>query len=206
MVQALATFNNICYLVRRDMISEAVLQKVDKLLTKYYELRQVFIDEGIRSDFNLPRQHSLKHYRFLVQEFGAPNGLCSSITESKHIKAVKQPYRRSSRNAPLGQMLVTNQRLDKLAAVRVNFEQRGMLGLDEKLTTKLRRRLAPPNSSILEAGDGMITGVNIATASASRISDLDEQDGLDPDSIDENLQGGGDVSFGPAGMYIYIYS
>jgi len=64
--------------------------------------------------------------RSLIREFGAPNGLCSSITESKHIKAVKEPWRRSSRFEALGQMLLTNQRLDKLAAARVDFKARGM--------------------------------------------------------------------------------
>ncbi|KAF9553018.1 hypothetical protein CPC08DRAFT_728207 [Agrocybe pediades] len=63
----------------------------------------------------------------MIREFGAPNGLCSSITESKHIKAVKEPWRRSNHYEALGQMLVTNQRLDKLAAARVDFKSRGML-------------------------------------------------------------------------------
>ncbi|KAJ7678406.1 hypothetical protein B0H17DRAFT_109703 [Mycena rosella] len=43
-----------------------------------------------------------------------PNGLCSSITESKHIKAVKEPWRRSSRFNALLQMLTTISRLDKV--------------------------------------------------------------------------------------------
>ncbi|KAJ7913803.1 hypothetical protein B0H13DRAFT_2004115 [Mycena leptocephala] len=51
------------------------------------------MESGVCPDgFCLPRQHSLTHYRYLSQEFGAPNGLCSSITESKHIKAVKEPW------------------------------------------------------------------------------------------------------------------
>ena len=62
-----------------------------------------------------------------TSHFGAPNGLCSSITESKHIKAVKQPWRRSSHYEALGQMLLTNQHLDKLAAAHVNFTHCGML-------------------------------------------------------------------------------
>ena len=69
----------------------------------------------------------MNHYRHLIQVFGAPNGLCSSITESKHVKAVKEPWRRSNHFNALGQMLLTNQRLDKLAAARVDFENRGML-------------------------------------------------------------------------------
>lgn len=49
------------------------------------------------------------------------------MTEAKHIKAVKEPWRRSNRYKALGQMLQTNQRLDKLAAARVDFANRGML-------------------------------------------------------------------------------
>jgi hypothetical protein len=69
----------------------------------------------------------MTHYATNIRRFGAPNGLCSSITESKHIKAVKEPWRRSSRYEALGQMLLTNQRLSKLSALRVDYEQRGML-------------------------------------------------------------------------------
>jgi hypothetical protein len=67
------------------------------------------------------------HYPSLIRLFGAPNGVCSSITESKHIRAVKEPWRRSSRNNALFQMLTTNQRLDQLSAARVEFTKRGML-------------------------------------------------------------------------------
>jgi hypothetical protein len=83
---------------------------------------------GVRSEgFNLPQQHSLIHYIKLIRAFGAPNGLCSSITKSKHIKAVNEPWQRSSRFEALSQMLLTNQRLDKLAAAQVNFANHGML-------------------------------------------------------------------------------
>ncbi|KAL6305520.1 hypothetical protein BKA93DRAFT_816905 [Sparassis latifolia] len=51
--------------------------------------------------------------------YGAPNGLCSSITEAKHIKAIKEPWRRSNRYNALGQMLLTNQHLDNLAVSRM---------------------------------------------------------------------------------------
>ena len=83
----------------------------------------------------MPRQHSLVHYKLNIQEFGAPNGLCSSITESRHITAVKKPWRRSSRFDALGQMLVTNQRLDKLNAVRADFISRGMLPSEHQTLT-----------------------------------------------------------------------
>jgi hypothetical protein len=127
MVRALKVFMDFCYLVRRSQIDEDTLIAIDNAVTQFHHEREIFRELGIREDFSLPRQHSLPHYRRLIQMFGAPNGLCSSITESKHIKAVKEPWRRSSRNEPLGQMLLTNQCLDKLAAARVDFQARGML-------------------------------------------------------------------------------
>lgn len=117
-----------CYLARRSTLDEDTLIAMQDALARYHIHRVIFVETGVRPNgFSLPRQHSLMHYHHLVREFGAPNGLCSSITESKHIKAVKEPWRRSSRFNALGQMLITNQRLDKLAAARVDFDARGML-------------------------------------------------------------------------------
>ncbi|KAK7461730.1 hypothetical protein VKT23_008159 [Stygiomarasmius scandens] len=137
MVQAIADFMEFCYLVRRNVIDEDTLQEIDNSVTRFHQNREIFRAVGVWPDgFSLPRQHSMIHYRSLIQDFGAPNGLCSSITESKHIHAVKRPWRRSNKNKPLGQMLLTNQRLDKLAMYRADLESRGMLSgsmLDDHL-------------------------------------------------------------------------
>ncbi|KAG2361322.1 hypothetical protein BDR07DRAFT_1238185, partial [Suillus spraguei] len=78
-------------------------------------------------NFSLSHQHSLQHYVLLIHLFGAPNGLCSSITEAKHIKAIKEPWRHSNQYKALGQMLITNRCLDKLAVSCVDFTQHKML-------------------------------------------------------------------------------
>lgn len=126
MVRALSSFMEFCYLVRRSVIDEDDIVLIETALHNFHRDRCIF--DCVRPDgYSLPRQHSMIHYKSLIREFGAPNGLCSSITESKHIKAVKEPWRRSSHFQALGQMLLTNQRLDKLAAVRVDFQARGFL-------------------------------------------------------------------------------
>lgn len=124
---ALRAFIDFCYLARRDIHDTDSLARMDEALAEFHEHRKIFLELGIRLNFNLPRQHSSRHWTKLIREFGAPNGLCSSITESKHIKAVKQPWRRSNRYKALKQMLYINQRLDKLSAARVDFTRRGML-------------------------------------------------------------------------------
>ena len=126
-MKTLRAFLEFCYIARRDVIDTKSLAELEQALDRFHQYRTIFIESGVRVGFNLPRQHFLDHYPALIRTFGAPNGLCSSITESKHIKAVKKPWRRSSRYKALGQMLLTNQRLDKLAASRVDFARRGML-------------------------------------------------------------------------------
>ena len=121
-------FLEFCYIARHDIINEDTLAQLTDALARFHHHRTIFEQVGIRAEgFALPRQHSLIHYPALIRSFGAPNGLCSSITESKHIVAIKKPYRRSNRYKALGQMLLTNQRLDKIAASSVDFSKRGML-------------------------------------------------------------------------------
>ena len=91
------------------------------------------------------------HYVHLIQEFGAPNGLCSSITESCHITTVKKTWHHSNHYEPLGQILLTNQRLDKLAAARARFIAHGMLSEEQMTATT-------PKPVQNERDDGAIDG------------------------------------------------
>ncbi|KAG1761287.1 hypothetical protein EV702DRAFT_1183336 [Suillus placidus] len=105
MLQALRALLDFIYIARHNIISSNSLDAMDDALKCFHRYCKIF----------------------RTSAFGAPNGLCSSITESKHIKAVKEPWHRSSRFEALSQMLLTNQRLDKLAASRVDFVDHGML-------------------------------------------------------------------------------
>jgi len=129
-VKTFAAFLEFCYIARRNIITDDSLEKLNVALLRFHESRQVF-SGTVRADspsgFSLPRQHSMVHYYDHIKNFGSPNGLCSSITESKHIAAVKRPWRRSNKHAALPQMLKVNERLDKLAAARADFAARGML-------------------------------------------------------------------------------
>jgi hypothetical protein len=127
MVCAIHALLDFCYITQGDVHDTRTLTALDDALQRFHHHREIFRESGIRMDFNLPRQYSLIHYLKLIRAFGAPNGLCSSITESKHIKAMKEPWWRSSCFEALRQMLLTNQWLDKLAAARVDFTERGML-------------------------------------------------------------------------------
>lgn len=127
MVRAVRDLNEFSYLVRRDVHDNDSLRAVEAALKSFHINREIFRSSGVVDHFNYPRQHSLKHYFAMIRAYGSPNGLCSSITENKHIKAVKKPWRRSSRWKAIRQMLLTNQRLDKLSSSRVHFKSNHML-------------------------------------------------------------------------------
>lgn len=136
---AIRAFLDFCYFARRSLHTEDVLSRMQEALANFQQLRSVFQEVGVRPDgFALPRQHSLVHYVRNIRLFGSPNGLCSSITESRHITAVKRPWRRSSRHNALLQMLQTNTRLSKLVAARTEFGRRGMLQSDVLTSAKVK--------------------------------------------------------------------
>jgi len=117
MTKAIAVFLNFCYLAHHAVHNKASLDALNDTLTRFHTHRAIFEQSGVRpAGFLLPRQHSLIHYQHLIKAFGTPNGLCLSITESKHISAVKEPWRQSNRHEPLGQILLSTQRIDKLQA------------------------------------------------------------------------------------------
>jgi hypothetical protein len=159
MVRAIATFIDFCYIVRREVLDDADINKLQDLVSRFHVEREVFRTAGVRNNFCLPRQHSLVHYPTLIREFGAPNGLCSSITESKHIKAVKEPWRHSNKFRALAQMLITNQRLDKMAAARVDFQARGMLDHAPAINVDLPPE--PPAKLADDDDSGAVDGMDI---------------------------------------------
>ncbi|KAI9449318.1 hypothetical protein BJY52DRAFT_1206403 [Lactarius psammicola] len=117
MVHCISTFIDACYVTCRNAISASALKW-----------------SGVCMSISLPHQHALSHYALSIQLFGSPNGLCSSITESKHIKAVKEPWQRSSWYNVLPQILWTLVQLEKMAAHHHLLASKGLMkGMMENL-------------------------------------------------------------------------
>ena len=87
----------------------------------------------------------------MIQLFGTPNGLCSSITESKHIKAVKEPWHCSNRYEALGQMLLSNQHADKLDAIQAHFTAHNMVDRPHHTVNRQPSLALPPTALVLNA-------------------------------------------------------
>lgn len=145
MVKAIAAFLDFCYLVRRPSINQDHLRLIQEALDRFHQYRKVFQTTGVhQKGFSLPQQHSMVHYIHHIIAFGAPSGLCSSITESMHIRAVKKPWRRSSRHNPLLQILQTNTRLSKLSTFWHLLVTQGMLHETHNLVSQTHQQRSNP--------------------------------------------------------------
>ena len=127
MVRCIAAFMDAFYIACRNAINALSLEYLEDCVKAYHQLHDIFVDAGVPISLSLPRQHALKHLHRAVHLFGSPNGLCSSITESKHILVVKRTWRRSSRYRALAQMLKTLLRMDKMTALHWRLDASRML-------------------------------------------------------------------------------
>ncbi|KAI6102381.1 hypothetical protein EDD16DRAFT_1696647 [Pisolithus croceorrhizus] len=82
MLQALSAFIDFCYIVHQSSLGEADLEALDKALQCFETHCSIF------------------------ELFGAPNGLSTSIVESKYIHAVQRPYQQSNKNEEMAQVLL----------------------------------------------------------------------------------------------------
>ena len=130
-VQCFHAYLDFCYIARMSIFTWSALDQLDEALKHFHKYRTIFQELSVRdstpSGFSLPRQHAMVHYWQHIKNFGAPNGLCSSITESKHITTVKCPWRQSGCYNAIKQIMLTNQRMEKLAAAHIRFTLQGIL-------------------------------------------------------------------------------
>ena len=127
MVHAITAFMDAFYIAHQNAIDTCSLEQLWEAVETYYELHSVFIKAEVCEAISMPCQHTLKHLYHTIQLFGSPNGLCSSITKSKHIQAVKKPWWRSSHYHALTQMLRTLKHMDKMSALHQLLDVQGML-------------------------------------------------------------------------------
>ena len=92
MVHCISAPMDACYIACWNAITAPALEHFQESVEQFHKLRNIFITTGVQASILLPHQHALSHFHYAMQFFGSPNGICSSITELKHIKAVKEPW------------------------------------------------------------------------------------------------------------------
>ena len=126
LVRAVRGLLDFLYLAKYPVHTTETLDAMERALQLYHDNRQVFIDLGIRNDFNFPKDHFLNHYRELIEFFGTTDNFNTEYTECLHIDLVKEAFRSTNSKDEYPQMTAWLDRRERMQ-LHVKFIQRRFL-------------------------------------------------------------------------------
>ena len=103
------------YLAQLPSHNDETLQDLDDALVTFHANKSIFIDLGIREDFNLPKLHSLLHYVSSIRLFGTTDNYNTEYSERLHIDLAKDAYAATNHKDELMQMTIWLERKEKIA-------------------------------------------------------------------------------------------
>ena len=80
----------------------------------FHDNKSIFVDLGIRENFNIPKLHSCCHYASSIKLFGTTDNYSTQFTERLHIDLAKDAYRSTNRKDELPQMTTWLERREKV--------------------------------------------------------------------------------------------
>jgi len=104
------------YLAQYKTHDDTTLEYMEDALRLFHKHRAVFINLGIRKDFNIPKFHSLLHYVESIKLFGATDNYNTEMFERLHIDFAKAGWRASNHRDAFPQMMRWIDRQEKVSA------------------------------------------------------------------------------------------
>ncbi|KAI0055060.1 hypothetical protein BV25DRAFT_1816173 [Artomyces pyxidatus] len=104
------------YLAQYTTHNDTTLQYMKDALDTFHRHRKVFIDMGLRDDFNIPKFHALLHYIPSIKLFGTTDNYNTEMFERFHIDFAKDGWRASNRRDERPQMAQWLTRQEKVAS------------------------------------------------------------------------------------------
>ncbi|KAJ6557130.1 hypothetical protein B0H10DRAFT_2370751 [Mycena sp. CBHHK59/15] len=105
LIRAIRALLDFLYLSQYPDHSNETLAQLDDALTRFHDNKDIFLDLGIRTNFNLPKLHFLRHYKLLITRFGTTDSFNTEYTERLHIDLAKDAYRATNHKDEYPQMM-----------------------------------------------------------------------------------------------------
>ncbi|KAJ7602632.1 hypothetical protein B0H17DRAFT_1342294 [Mycena rosella] len=83
-------------------------------LWRFHENKSIFVDLGVRPDFNLPKLHNSSHTGMYIKLFGTTDNYNTEYTERLHIDLAKDAYRATNFKDEFPQMTLWLERKEKI--------------------------------------------------------------------------------------------
>ena len=102
------------YLAQYPTHTSEALALLSEALKDFHANKAIFHDLRIRTHFQLPKLHSLDHYRRSIELFGTMDNYDMQYSERLHIDFMKDAYRATNRRDELSQMTVWLEQKEKI--------------------------------------------------------------------------------------------
>jgi hypothetical protein len=102
------------HLAQYPMHTSETLSHLRDGLRRFHENKSIFVDLGVRPDFNLPKLHSCVHYPMYIKLFGTTDNYNTEYTERLHIDLAKDAYRSTNFKDEFPQMTLWLERKEKI--------------------------------------------------------------------------------------------
>jgi hypothetical protein len=110
------------YYAQLQVHTSNTLKRLQKALEAIHENKEIFVAEGIRAHFNIPKVHSMVHYFAAIQARGSLDGYNTESPERLHIDCAKEAYRASNKKEYTRQMTVWLGRQEAVARFRAYLD------------------------------------------------------------------------------------
>ncbi|KAF7333807.1 hypothetical protein MVEN_02337600 [Mycena venus] len=97
----------------------AVIRALEDAWRLFHANKDVFLTNGVRDHFNIPKIHSMQHYVAMIRALGTADGYNTELSERLHIDCAKLGYAASSKKEYIRQMstwLMRREAIDKFAS------------------------------------------------------------------------------------------
>jgi hypothetical protein len=110
------------YYSQLEVHTSETLRSLQKALETFHKNKNVFVGEGIREHFNIPKIHAMVHYFAAIQSRGSLDGFNTESPERLHIDYAKEGYRASNKKDYVRQMTVWLGRQEAVARFRAYLD------------------------------------------------------------------------------------
>ena len=110
------------YYAQLQVHTSKTLLALETALKTFHENKDVFIREGIREHFNIPKIHQMLHYVEAIRSRGTADGYNTEASERLHIDYAKEGYRASNKKDYIKQMTVWLGRQEAVGCFRAYLD------------------------------------------------------------------------------------
>ncbi|KAJ7758629.1 hypothetical protein B0H16DRAFT_1313841 [Mycena metata] len=114
LVRAVRAVLDFVYIAQYPLQSTETIAHLANARERFHENKGIFVDLGVRDDFNLPKLHSWDHYPLNITYYGTLDNCNTENTERLHIDLAKDAYRATNSKDEFPQMTLWLERKEKI--------------------------------------------------------------------------------------------